>query len=146
MSPRGEGRILDATELLCELLDTEEISRQELAQRLGKSKGFVSQVLSGERNMTLRTLSDIALALDCRLRLHAQPLRQSNSDAGSQRVFIAPPQSHSAATARRGLVHAPSRGRSTCSNFESIGRLWEQNARRKAADAKRDRTYSLIGS
>lgn len=39
------------------------LSRSDLAQALGKSKAYVSQVLSGSRNMTLRTLADFALAL-----------------------------------------------------------------------------------
>ena len=45
------------------LLEDEDISKKELARRLGKSKSFVTQVLSGARNMTLGTLSDICFAL-----------------------------------------------------------------------------------
>lgn len=58
-----ERLILDATEAIVGLLDEQCISRQELAARLGKSKGFVSQLLSGERNMTLRTLADLGHSL-----------------------------------------------------------------------------------
>ena len=57
--------------MICELLAREKLSRQQLADRLGKSKGFVSQLLNGERNMTLRTLADLAHALDYRLRVTA---------------------------------------------------------------------------
>lgn len=39
------------------------LNKTELAERMGASKGHVSQVLSGSRNMTLRTLSDICFAL-----------------------------------------------------------------------------------
>ncbi len=41
------------------------IDRRELARRLGTTPGFVSHLLTGRRNMTLRTLADIANALDC---------------------------------------------------------------------------------
>jgi transcriptional regulator with XRE-family HTH domain len=51
--------IMEVTETLCELLEKEKISRKELADRLGKSKGFVSQLLNGGRNLTLRTVADI---------------------------------------------------------------------------------------
>ncbi|MCU7891775.1 MAG: helix-turn-helix domain-containing protein [Candidatus Thiodiazotropha sp. (ex Ustalcina ferruginea)] len=59
-----EGLILDVTEAIWELLQAKNISKAELANRMGKSKGFVSQILNGSRNMTLRTLADIAFALD----------------------------------------------------------------------------------
>lgn len=58
-----ERLILDATEAIVGLLDEGGVTRQELAKRLGKSKSFVSQLLSGERNMTLRTLADLGHAL-----------------------------------------------------------------------------------
>jgi len=51
--------IMEVTETLCELLEKEKISRKELADRLGKTKGFVSHLLSGGRNLTLRTVADI---------------------------------------------------------------------------------------
>jgi transcriptional regulator with XRE-family HTH domain len=66
-----EALIADAQELVCELLESAHMSRQELAAALGKSKGFVSQLLSGERNMTLRTLADLAYATGYRLELRA---------------------------------------------------------------------------
>ena len=53
-----EELILDFTETICDLLEKEKISRKELANLLGKSKGFVSQLLKGDRNPTLRTVAD----------------------------------------------------------------------------------------
>lgn len=64
-----ETLIAEATELVCQLLEKERLTRQDLAERLGKSKGFVTQLLSGDRNMTLRTLSDLAFALNHRFEL-----------------------------------------------------------------------------
>ena len=54
-----EELILEVTEVLCGILEQETISRKELAERLGKTKGFVSQLLNGGRNLTLRTVADI---------------------------------------------------------------------------------------
>ncbi len=55
--------ILEATERLCELMEKQAVSRTELADRLGTNKSRVSQLLNGTANMTLRTLSDLYLAL-----------------------------------------------------------------------------------
>jgi len=61
--------IMEVTEMLCELLEKEKISRKELADRLGKSKGFISQLLNGGRNLTLRTVADILHVLGYRASL-----------------------------------------------------------------------------
>jgi transcriptional regulator with XRE-family HTH domain len=61
--------IMEVTETLCELLEKENISRKELADRLGKSKGFISQLLNGGRNLTLRTVADILHVLGYRASL-----------------------------------------------------------------------------
>jgi transcriptional regulator with XRE-family HTH domain len=46
------------------------VSKTDLASTLGKSKAFVSQLLNGSRNMTLRTLADIAHSLNTVVELH----------------------------------------------------------------------------
>lgn len=58
-----ETLIVDVTEALAAAIEHAGISRTELAERLNASKGHVSQVLNGSRNMTLRTLADLCLAL-----------------------------------------------------------------------------------
>jgi transcriptional regulator with XRE-family HTH domain len=73
-----ETLVLAATELICELLEKKRLSRAELAKRIGKSKAFVSQILSGRRNMTLRTLAEVAWALDARIEMH--PARKASQD------------------------------------------------------------------
>jgi transcriptional regulator with XRE-family HTH domain len=64
-----EDLILEVTEKICELLEKEKISRKELADRLGKSKGFISQLLNGGRNLTLRTVADILHVLGYKVAL-----------------------------------------------------------------------------
>jgi transcriptional regulator with XRE-family HTH domain len=64
-----EELILEVTETLCELLEKEKVSRKELADRLGKTKGFVSQLLNGGRNLTLRTVGNIIHVLGYKVSL-----------------------------------------------------------------------------
>lgn len=61
-----EQLILEVTEKLIEALGDAGVSRAELARRLGRTPGFVSQVLAGGRNLTLRTVADVAAALSMR--------------------------------------------------------------------------------
>lgn len=44
-------------------------SKADLAKKLGKSKAHISQLLDGGRNMTLKTLSDIAYALNSEVKV-----------------------------------------------------------------------------
>lgn len=55
--------VLVAAQTVVDAMESADLSRAELAARLGKTKGFVSQVLSG-RNMTMRTLGDLLWACD----------------------------------------------------------------------------------
>lgn len=73
---RQEELILEITEVLSEALAKEGITKAELASRLGKTKGFVSQILAGGRNLTLRTIADVADALACRISIHCEKVRQ----------------------------------------------------------------------
>ncbi len=58
-----ERAILEITELLCDVMEEENVSRADLAERLGRTKGYVTQLLDGRRNMTVRTISDVFYAL-----------------------------------------------------------------------------------
>jgi transcriptional regulator with XRE-family HTH domain len=73
-----EALILDSTELISELMLEKRLTRAELAKLIGKTRAFVTQVLAGNRNMTLRTLADLAFALDARVNVVAQPLKSVN--------------------------------------------------------------------
>src|SRR5687768_1629868 len=66
---RQEELILEVTEALLQAMDKAGVTQAELAQRLGKTRGFISQVLAGGRNLTLRTIADFADALDERVRV-----------------------------------------------------------------------------
>lgn len=58
-----ESLIYNVTEDLLLFLEDNEISKKELAKRLGKTAAYVTQLLNGSRNMTLGSFSDICFAL-----------------------------------------------------------------------------------
>jgi hypothetical protein len=53
-----ERAIYEVTELLESAMGESKVTRSELAKRLGKSKGWVTQMLDGEANKTIRTVAD----------------------------------------------------------------------------------------
>lgn len=59
-----ERLIVEVTETISALLQEQQISRSELARKIGKSPAFITKLLRGDNNFTLRTLSDIFFALD----------------------------------------------------------------------------------
>jgi hypothetical protein len=65
--------ILCATELIFELMEKTGVTKAELARRVGRTRGYLTQVLDGNRNMTLRTLAELAHALGYRPQLDAVP-------------------------------------------------------------------------
>ncbi len=65
--------IIDLNEKIIAMMAQRKISRVELAKRLGVSKGFVTKLLNGNPNMTIKTINALALALDCILCLDFQP-------------------------------------------------------------------------
>lgn len=66
--------ILETSDLISDLLDRTGITKADLAERLGRSKSYVTQLLNGRANMTLRTISDVMWALDSNLAISAAPL------------------------------------------------------------------------
>ena len=62
----AEALELEAAELVARLMEERKISRTELAKKIGKSKSHITQLLSGSRNMTLKTLSEVLFALDAK--------------------------------------------------------------------------------
>jgi transcriptional regulator with XRE-family HTH domain len=65
---------MEITELLCELMDKQGVSRAELARRLGASPPYITKILRGQTNMTLKTISDCFFALGRSVRVVDRPL------------------------------------------------------------------------
>ncbi len=55
--------MLTVTAAIINEMESQGVTRTQLAERVGCTKAFVSQVLNGSRNMTLRTIADLAWAL-----------------------------------------------------------------------------------
>jgi transcriptional regulator with XRE-family HTH domain len=64
----------EATDTLVGLIGSLGITRTELAERLGVSAGRVSQILSGDENLTLRSLAAFGWALGLRFGLEPLPM------------------------------------------------------------------------
>src|SRR5437867_6731681 len=58
-----ERAIYEVTELLESAMRELGISRAQLARRLGRSRGWVTQLLDGEANKTIRTIADVFAVL-----------------------------------------------------------------------------------
>jgi transcriptional regulator with XRE-family HTH domain len=58
-----ERLIVEVTETIAGLMADQNLSRSELATRIGKSRSFVTKLLGGTNNFTLRTLGDVFMAL-----------------------------------------------------------------------------------
>jgi len=71
----SEGLIFKVTELICKMLKDKQITRKQLADRIGVTKGHISQLLSGEHNMTLETAAEIFYALGCQITVEAIPIK-----------------------------------------------------------------------
>ena len=83
-----ETLILQGAELIVDLLEKHGVKRSELAERIGRSPSYVSQMLSGSRNMTLRTLAACCSALGARVSLNASALETKKLSA--KRVYEFP--------------------------------------------------------
>lgn len=60
----AEELTFNVTEDLLIIMEDAKITKSQLASDLGKTKSYISQLLSGSRNMTLRTLSELCYVLD----------------------------------------------------------------------------------
>ncbi len=61
--------MLEVTDALADCLEESNIKKKDLADKLGLTKGRVSQFFCGEKNLTLRTLASILWASGKRGRL-----------------------------------------------------------------------------
>jgi len=69
-----ERAIQELTDMICEIMQKQGVSRSELARRLGTTKGHITQLLDGLRNMTVRTISDVFTALDHAVHFQEGPI------------------------------------------------------------------------
>lgn len=68
-----EAAILDFTEDLARIMKEKGMTRTQLAKSIGTSQAYVTKVLRGNVNFTLASMTKLARALDCVVRVHIAP-------------------------------------------------------------------------
>jgi transcriptional regulator with XRE-family HTH domain len=66
------------------------LTQEVIADRLGKDKSTISRIFGGQRNLTVKTLSQICYAMDCDLRVSAVPFEDLPTP---NYVFVLPEES-----------------------------------------------------
>lgn len=84
-----EALMMDVTEDFLVVMEDMEVNKSDLAKMLCKSKSFISQTLSGSRNITLRTLADMAYVLGVKVKVSFEPnIEQSKNTFNDDDYFV----------------------------------------------------------
>lgn len=71
-----ERAILLVTEQVCQIMDEDGVTKADLANRLGRSRAYITQLLDGRANMTIRTIADVFFALGRSVDISSRALTQ----------------------------------------------------------------------
>jgi transcriptional regulator with XRE-family HTH domain len=84
--------ISQATEEIWKAMEDAGVNKAELARKMGTTESYVSQVLNGSCDLTLRTLAEISLALDYQPTLRLEPKKHIGGRpvTGSESVELPP--------------------------------------------------------
>jgi transcriptional regulator with XRE-family HTH domain len=77
-----ERLVLWVSDALARAMVENGLSKADLAEKLGTSRAHITQVLSGSRNMTLRTVADLAWACNQRAEIRMEALLQDDPRGG----------------------------------------------------------------
>jgi ribosome-binding protein aMBF1 (putative translation factor) len=94
----AELAIIGFTEDVWAAMESKGLSRAELARRLGTSQAYVTKVLRGNVNFTLRSMARLAMALDMELSARLQP-RRAEAEQTTDAEMLMPPDVPAAAPA-----------------------------------------------
>ncbi|MBV8277743.1 MAG: helix-turn-helix transcriptional regulator [Verrucomicrobia bacterium] len=89
-----EMSILDFTESIAERLEVLGLSRTDLANKMGISPAFITKLMCGKNNFTIRTMVKVARALACELTVDLLPVESwpAASSLDHKTVFKLPVQ------------------------------------------------------
>jgi transcriptional regulator with XRE-family HTH domain len=106
-----EALVAEASEVIASLMAQQNLSKADLARRLNRSRAWVTQLLSGKANMTVRTLAEVAHALGAEVKIEAQTPsgKMAGGTLGASRM-------RGAILASRGRGRRASRNRSSAPN------------------------------
>lgn len=76
-----ESLIGDTAELIWQLLARREMTQADLARKLNRTPAYVSQLLNGKANMTVRTLAEVLFALGASVKIEAVDMESSSCEA-----------------------------------------------------------------
>lgn len=79
-----EELLYDLTEHIYERMVEKNMTQRELARRLGVSDAYISKILKGHPNITLKTLVKLAIALDLDVKIYLEPEEASRYRQVSQ--------------------------------------------------------------
>ncbi|MCU7836550.1 MAG: helix-turn-helix transcriptional regulator [gamma proteobacterium symbiont of Taylorina sp.] len=68
-----ESLLVNTSEDFLILMENMDVTKSKLSKLIGRTKSYVTQSLNGTRNMTLRTLADMAYALDATVKVSFEP-------------------------------------------------------------------------
>ena len=78
-----EGAALDFSEMLHVAMEEPGVTRAELACRLGTSQAYITRVLGGRANFTLKTMAKLAHALGLQLEVGLAPQKLPSAAASA---------------------------------------------------------------
>jgi len=115
-----EGLLLDLNAQISSAMQVHDVSRSELAARLGTSRAYVTKLLDGQENMTLKTLVRVANALEMKVdakfvpreraaKVAKKPQAKTASGAKMRGVAAAATESSAKRATRRVAVAARSK-------------------------------------
>lgn len=79
-----EWLLLEVEEAIHTSMEARGMSRSELAERLGTSRAFVTKLLGGQENLTLKTLVRVANALEMKVETKFVPRTGENVRAAAR--------------------------------------------------------------
>jgi transcriptional regulator with XRE-family HTH domain len=77
------GAEVDFTEELARVMAEKDVSRAELARRIGSSPAYITKVLRGNANFTLTTMAKLAFAVGMSVRIGLEPVGAQPPREGS---------------------------------------------------------------
>lgn len=82
-----ERLIVGAFESIAEAMESAGVSYADLARQLGCSRSHITQLFSGQRNATLRTIADLAWACRSRALVSLEPMKSGAFVDGRMPVY-----------------------------------------------------------
>jgi transcriptional regulator with XRE-family HTH domain len=69
-----ESLVLEASGIIAGLMEEQGVTKADLARKLSKSRPWITQLLSGKTNMTVRTLAEVVHELGAEVKLERRSL------------------------------------------------------------------------